>query len=207
MCIPIETCCVMSRLKMTCDSDLTQLYPHICSQPRITNRQSPQGYPPQSQFFFQGRSIRDHHQRGRADGWKTVMSLSLPWRLPTNFGTHKVIAPTIQYTTLTKKTSLSMVLPTRKYVRDSHNHSERQVLHNVFTSCLVGTRGTTNSSSMQADIHLCQSRLVLTSKLCPCWMRVGTTCQANFSQVSHCLSNSLTDLTDMQSKFANCNMQ
>ena len=106
-----------------------------------------------------------------------------------------------------KKTSLSIVLPTRKYVRDSHNHSERQVLHNVFTSCLVGTRGTTNSSSMQADIHLCQSRLVLTSKLGPCWMRVGTTCQANFPQVSHCLSNSLTDLTDMQSKFANCNMQ
>ena len=32
-------------------------------------------------------------------------------------------------------------------------------------------------------------------------------CQANFSQVSHCLSNSLTDLTDMHSKFANCNMQ
>ena len=92
-------------------------------------------------------------------------------------------------------------------MRYSHNHSIRLLLHNAFTSCRVGTRGTTNSSSMQADIHLCQSRLVLTSKLCPCWMRVGTTCQANFPQVSHCLSNSLTDLTDMQSKFANCNMQ
>ena len=78
---------------------------------------------------------------------------------------------TVQYTILTKN-KLSKVVGRltafrsrfiRKYAGYSHNHSIRLLLHNVFISWWVGTRGTTNSSSMQADIHLCQSRLILTS--------------------------------------------